>query len=83
LVPSDESSNARMTLLAVTAVVFTTIVVAGLAMATEPEAAEAHTAGEAADAQLVAVLMPGLILNVPAPSDLISPAASAPGTVHV
>jgi hypothetical protein len=52
-------------------------------MATLPADAAAHTAGDADELQLVAVLMPELILNIPAPSDLISPLASAPGTVHV
>lgn len=82
-VASEGSSNTKIWLLAVTAVVFTTTVVAGLAMATLPADAAAHTAGDADELQLVAVLMPELILNIPAPSDLISPLASAPGTVHV
>jgi hypothetical protein len=82
-VPRELSSSTRISLLAVTAEVFTTIVVAGLAIATAPAEAELHTAGEADEAQLVAVLMPVAILSVPEPLERISPAASADGTVQV
>ena len=80
-VPSEESSNTIISLFAVTAVVFTVIVVAGLAMATAPADAEAHTAGEADDAQLLEVAMPVMKLTLPEPSVRKAPACTAVGRV--
>jgi hypothetical protein len=54
-VPSESSSIAMMTLLAVTAVVLTVTVVAPAAITKLPAAADPHTAGDAEDAQFVCV----------------------------
>jgi hypothetical protein len=83
LVLRELSSNTNISLLAVTAVVFTVTVPDPAAITTPPALAAAHTAGAAELAQLVAVAIPGLTLITPAPLDRISPEASAVGKVQV
>ena len=63
-VPSDESNVKCIWLFAVTAVVLTTTVVAPAATTTDPEAADAQTAGDAELEQFVAVF---IVVSVGAP----------------
>ena len=58
-VPREESNVRRISELVPTTEVFTTRVVPAAGTATSPAEAVPHTAGDAADAQLVAVLYPG------------------------
>lgn len=68
-VPKDESGVISISLLAVTAEVFTTMDVVAAAMVNAPALADPHTAGEAEEAQFVAVakVVPSIL-----PSELIT-----------
>ncbi|MDP2815295.1 MAG: hypothetical protein Q8O19_01285 [Rectinemataceae bacterium] len=76
--PSEESYIRNICELAVTAVVFTTTVVADAATTTDPAEADVQTAGEAEDEQLVKKIPPQLLEEfprrlVPPPTGLMFP----------